>query len=174
MRLSGRLKLEEENDHLLPSRCMNPNVTSLHDLMVETQPAKQRKRAETKVGRQELRVGLPDLGQALTHMQALLLPCRADLTVFLTLFLTTSLASTTPFLFPSRFEQTESLGRLENPFVFKLSKFRLCEHDKWTVRPTGLDIISASDALTESQRAAMAALHAVRVSENCPGQELAP
>lgn len=107
MRLSGRLNLEEGNDHLLPSRCMNPNVTSLHDLMVDTQPAKQQERAETKAERKELRAGLSDLAQALTLMQALLLPCRADLAVLLTLFLTTSLTFTTPFLFPSRFEQTE-------------------------------------------------------------------
>jgi hypothetical protein len=42
-------------------------------------------------------------------MQALRLPCRADLTVFLNLFLITPLTSTTPFLFPSRFEETEGV-----------------------------------------------------------------
>ena len=32
----GRLNVEEENDQFLPSRCMNPNLASMHDLMVDT------------------------------------------------------------------------------------------------------------------------------------------
>jgi hypothetical protein len=55
---------------------MNPDVTSLHELTVDTQPAKQQERAETKAKREELRAGFPDLVQALTHMQALL--CHAE------------------------------------------------------------------------------------------------
>jgi hypothetical protein len=46
----GRLNLEEENDQLLPSRCMNPNLTSMHDLMVDTHSASQAARASRNEG----------------------------------------------------------------------------------------------------------------------------
>lgn len=39
---------------------------------------------------------------------------------------------------------------LEKSSWFKLSKFRLHEHEKRTVRPTGLDIISAPDAVAKT------------------------
>jgi hypothetical protein len=51
----GRLKVEELNDQLLPSRCRNPNLTAawLDGGYTASQPSKER--ARTKAKKEELR-----------------------------------------------------------------------------------------------------------------------
>jgi len=134
---------------------MNLFVTTLpctHDLMVDTCSASQAERASRNEGEKErgksrisrscssldTHASLASVMQSRSHC---VLP-----SIFNHIF---NIHHTFPISFKVRVNR-EGLGRLENPFVFKLSKIRLCEHDKWTVRPTGLDIISASDALAES------------------------
>jgi hypothetical protein len=159
--LVGRLKVEELNDQLLPSRCMNPNLTSAWlDGGYNSQPSKQ-ERARTKAKRKELRE--PD-SPILIKPWHTCRPCGADLTCISPSIFNHIFNIHHTFPLSSKVQgNRRGLGHLEKPSVFKLSKFRLHEHEKMVGPPNGP--WHHRRPRRNSQRAAMAALHAVRVLE---------